>query len=426
MLDGSNRARWALITGVLLLTVAFAGCAQDQAPGEDPSDGSEDVSQAEARSSFQKAMDVFQDSAQDQDRIQMRMEFTTPNGTGEQTGTVDALYDADQNMSIMSMSGMFAEGTSGPGASGPSGSIDVFVAAQVHKTSFFGVPPSVLGFYNESQEPPEGFTSVDASPDAGGSDGDSGTFSDPTTLMSDLSEEPPEEAEFTATETTHKGQEATEITATYRQDNATYDVRVIVYTETGLPALLEGEVTPDEDAPSKKEAGSFSVEFAYGEDATHEHEQAFVRLESMTYSTGEPQGMMMGQQSSERYTNRTIQPSQNPGLVPLEEIQVQVTSESQGSMAGGENGTEPVLTLDPDEQTTAENENVSVTYEDADGDGAVSPGDRIVLEDLNTSDSERFSLQLHDEVTGMNLTPGLGVLSLLAGVALAAVGRRRA
>lgn len=421
-MSGSSGTRWAWIASLLLLTVALAGCASEQGPpGGDGGDGGdgEAVSSREARSAYAGAVTVFQDGPSNASRVGMKMSFTSENATGNQTGTVDALADEDKQLMIMTMSGRFAASAGGQGSSE---SIETFVAAQVHKTNFFGVPPDLLGFYNESATPPEGFTSVEANPDAGPGSSDSGSgFADPTSLMSKLGEDPPEDAEFTAMETTYNGQPAIEIETTYTDANATYDVRAVVYTDPGRPALFEGSVEPTSEAGPEIEAGTFEVEFTYGEDATHDLEEGLTRLETMVFAD-EPQGFGGGSDTG-RFTNHTIKPSKNAGMVALDEVQVVVTTGTGGPSPSSDTGG-PVLTLDA-EQGSAQTGEVRVTYEDADGDGAVSPGDRIVLEDRNTSDSKTFSVKLHDEVSGLNLSPGAGLIGLLVGaLAAGAVARR--
>lgn len=418
-MSGSSGTRWAWMASLLLLTVALAGCASDQGPAGE--DGTEDeaISSEEARSTYANAATVFEDGPSDATRVGMKMSFKSENATGNQTGTVDALADEDKQLMIMSMSGRFAGSAGGQGTSE---SIETFVAGQVHKTNFFGVPPDLLGFYNESATPPEGFTSVETNPDPGpGSSDASSGFADPTSLMSKLAEDPPEDATFTATETTYNGQPAVEIETTYTDANATYDVRAVVYTDPSRPALFEGSVEPTPAAGPEVEAGTFEVEFTYDEDATHDLEEGLTRLETMVFA-GEPQGFGGGADTG-RFTNHTIKPSKNAGMVPLHEVQVVVTTGAGGPSSSSDTGG-PVLTLDA-EQGSAQTGEVRVTYEDADGDGAVSPGDRIVLEDRNTSDSKTFSVKLHDEVSGLNLSAGAGLFGLVAGaLAAGAIARR--
>lgn len=390
--------------------------------------GDESISQAQARSNYLRAVSTLADGPANESRVGMEMTWEAMNGSENGTGTMNALFDEENGLVIMSMRGALANPSTGMGGGEE---IDVLLVGQVHKTSFFGVPPELIGVYNETTEPPEGFTSVDASPDAGagsgGGGGQDGSLSDPTGFLQTLSEEPPEGTEYRAQATTYEGRDAIEVRSTYEDENGTVDARVIVYEDTSRAALIEGKVQGQGSSGAAEDA-RFSVSFTYGDEAEHDQEEGLVRLESMTFTSDDGLGgFSMAGPSEPRFENRTIQPSQNPGMVPLDEVQVHVSPSDPSGGFGGQaddgNATQPVLRLDADEGS-ASNEDVRVTFEDTDGDGAVSPGDRIVLEDLNTSDGQTFSLTLHDEVTGLNLSPSPGLVLFGLAIGLAAVGSR--
>jgi hypothetical protein len=407
---GSNQV-W--IAAAMMVLAAFAGCAGDQAvddgePGSDP--GGESSQTESARSSYTSAMSVLDQGAEDADRVGMSMSFEPSNESDDESGSMDALYDKDAKLTVMTLTGAFAEAGDGQ----QSQNFDQLLAGQVAKTSFFGFPPEVFSFYNESAEKPDGFTSIDASPDTGSSsDDDSG----PTEFLKDLSEDPPEDAEFETSEVTHEGQAAAEITATYTVNASSYDVRVVSYTDPQRPALVEGSVDNPSD-PSK--AGSFSMTFTYGEDATHEHEEAVKRVEAMTIASEEAKQNAMAQGGNQRFTNHTVQPSQNAGSISLEEVEVHVRESGDGQPSGEQSS---VLEM-PAEEGEASGDNVTVRFLDEDDNGAVSPGDRIVLEDENLDDGKSYSAVLHDEKTGFNVTPAPSIAAIAALVGLVALLRR--
>ncbi len=402
---------------LLTLTAALAGCA-GPTTDEPGGTGSSELSAAEARQAYASALKVLEEGASEVDRVGLSMAFEALSGDEQGTGQVDGLFDEAQQLAIMSMSGsIFDEGGDMP--VGPGG--ETFLFGQVAKTSFFGAPPSLIGMYNESAEPVEGFTAVDSTPESGVESGEGSLF-DPTTFLGALESELPDDAEVSYAVVQHEGQAAIEINVTYAEDDASFDVRVVILEATELPALIETTFTdPNATDPSERD-GRVTMAFTYDEQATHEHEEALVRLETMTLldeNAVDPFGMG-AQEDDGRFSNATIQPSINPGLIPLDELEIHIDADTGApGMDGQETGA--VLTMGA-EEGVRENDQVRVSYEDVDEDGHVSPGDRIILEDLNTTDGERYALVLHDEVTGFNLVPGVTAwlaMALLAGVAVA-------
>lgn len=396
-----------MLVAALVAMAGLAGCAEQ--PG---TDGGLDEG-AEARTAYQNAVSLFDEGPSEADRVAVSLSVTG----GESPGSMETLFAAEKSLLVMTMEGAFADDSMSM-----QGDMAEMLVGQVHKSTFFGIPDTgVLGFYNESQEPPEGFTSADTDPEASGGpgeDGETSPFTDPDALFDTL-DEAPENATFSSSQITYDGEPALEIRAEWTENGTTYDVSVVVLTETEQLVRVEGEATGGEEGDH-----SFEMDVAYGDDATHPQEEALFRAETMIFSQGEPDPFS-GQQSgsSDGTTNHTIQPSQNPGTIALGELSVLAVPDAQEGDSQGP--TPPALTLSADEGTT-ENEDVRLTYEDADGDGMVSPGDEIVLEDLNTSDEATFTVELRDEETGLRLAPGPGLVLGVLVLGAAALVRRRA
>lgn len=388
-----------MLVAALVAVAGLAGCA-------DSGDG--DLSDSQAQAAYANAVSIFDEGPSEADRVSI-----TVTVTGEdESGTMRTLFSTDENLLAMTMEGSFTESSTGG-----SSDVEQMLVGQVHKTTFFGVPDTgLLGFYNESQEPPQGFSSADTGTQSSADQGEGPSpLTDPGSLF-DTVGQAPDNATYTSSEITYDDQPAIELQATWTENGTSYDVTVVVLTETEQLVHVEGEATGGPEGTQ-----TFEMNVAYGDDATHPQEEALFRAETMTFTKGEPDPFQ-GQQDGDTgaYTNHTIQPSQNPGTIALEALEVLAVPDDSGS----DGPTPPALTL-PAEEGTAENENVRLTYEDVDGDGAVSTDDRLVLEDLNTSDDETFSVQLRDEETGTRLAPGPGLVAGVLVLGAAALVRRR-
>ena len=113
-------------------------------------------------------------------------------------------------------------------------------------------------------------------------------------------------------------------------------------------------------------------------------------------------------------------PSRKTGIVPLSEVEA-VVRDGNG---GDSERPVPVLTLRL-EAGAAENADVRVTFEDVDGDGKVSTGDRLTLV-KKTDAASGYSVALRDEATDLYLAPGWSAAAAaLAGLAAAFALARR-
>lgn len=410
------RARHAAIflAVTMLLTVSLAGCLEDGGGGS-PSE----LSEQEARDRFQQGLGSLGSTSGDLPaRYSMNATFTSTNESGQQTGFMIVLVDTDAQVAIFSIQGEALDaGTSSGGmSSGIDAGVDgAFLVGQVAKTSFMGTTEGLFAVYNESADPVTGFDDVrnnslaSSMPGAGG-----GSPADPGSVL-DIGREIPDNATVEHEVTTYEGEPALEMDVSYDEGDGSVEFTAIMYLDPDRPALMEGSFEGTEaEGATLPGTGSFRIAFDYGDDASHPNEDALVRAETMTLHNTTSSEPSFGSSEVPRWTNLTIQPSADPGTVPLEEATAYVRN---GSASSGDDGMGEVLVTLPLEDGSAASAEAELSYEDADGDGHVSPGD--VLRMRQTQEGS-FELTLEDEVTGLVLVPALGPLAVLA--ALGAAG----
>lgn len=436
--------RRTLLLGLFLVTALLAGCASETtdppAPGrgDDPegsegTDGEETstevkrgsaVAPDEARLTFLSAIDTIQ-ASEDPGDLPDRFGFSaTFSGLGEDgsrtAGSMAFAMDAPANTVVMSIEGdLFddmGEPDEDPFFPNPFEGATGFLFGQVGKTTFFGGLPGLIGLYNESAEPIEGWDDFKESQERGpedeeGAEDDEADLSDPFEIFEAL-EDFPEDATIEAHEATFMGEEALELLISWGEGNGTSTLQAVVFTDPARPAFFEGTFAdPTSDDPMERD-GTMRIEFTYGHGADHPRLDDLQRLSSLVFLTVDdmnPFGMGAQSEGPKEYT---IQPSDHGGTVALDDVTLHVQEDQ-----------EDVLTLAL-EAGSAENEKVRATFEDVDGDGSVSEGDTITVEDLSGEDAT-YSIALEDEETGLMVVPGLALVLLLALSGLVAVSRRR-
>lgn len=409
----------AVVAGCLLLTTPLAGClepigeatqdaltdpnassTQAQSPAAGDGDGQADeeaLAEGEVADTYEAAFSSVEPGSEGVDRVSMGI-HAEPEGSDPYNATV--YWNAREEISVIG----FANGTPG-GAEGTGAQLERLLIATVNKTTFFGTPPAFAADYNASEsweEDPfnlseaEGTGSMNAS-------GESLRFSQMLDEMGEI----PEDAEISSDTITYEGQQAREIEISYENETGEVYLRAVIDAETELPLLVEGTMP---GFASQNE--HLTMTFAYGEDADHAYADEFVRLEAMTIlpEDGESGYLATGNET------RTwiVQPSRNPGMIELEQVEVVVRSSGQGYGAGE---TEHALAAEDGRLT---NEDVELVYEDLDGDGAVSPGDEVRFTP-RSEEAESWTVYLKDEKTGMHVTPGPGLAAALASLAGLAV-----
>lgn len=427
MFDGScSTSRIALAVGLLMLA-PLAGCLEpvgeaaqdavrDGAPAEET--GEEDAAgeaeadgleEDEVSETYESAFKRVEPGNETLDRVSMDIHIDVR--TEEEVFDVGAYWNSRDKIVVVS----FENGT--PGAENPvqSDMMEGLLFGTVNKTTFLGVPPALMTDYNESEtweEDPFNFSDAGSEDSqATGSSGDSMDFSS----MLDELDELPEEANVSWNTITYEGDRAHEIEVQHENETAYLDLRAVVDLENERPLLLEGTFAND-----TQERVYLEVAFAYGEDADHEYADDLVRMEAMAITREDNRSLLGGSNETQ---NWTVLPSQNPGTIPLEEVEVHLQSD-QGGTSPTNSETQAKL---PAEDGRLVTEHVELVYEDSDGDGAVSPGDEIRFTPLS-EEAQSWSLSLYDEETGMRSMPGPGfaaVLASLAGLGLLARERRR-
>lgn len=445
-----------LILSALLLTVFLAGCATVTDPAaEQPGGGDASIpapsTEGEARQTFVDAFRAITGDANatqpsdGPDRMSFSVEISDVD-TGRTQASMGFLMDTVDSIMLMSMSGEAFTGDTGD----PEGAMmmdgifgdDSFVIASYHKTTFFGSTDKLSGFYNESAEPIEDWDDAkDASdPDTSGDEDEEGGEdpTDPMSFLEDLQEIPPN-ASFSFEETTYQGDAALEVHLAYENATGSVDMTVVLLLdppfegiEDPLPARIEAtfhDTTAEEDDASN---GKMIFEFGYEDGATHEMLAGIERAESLVFTNtsamedafgGFETGDGADQSDESSGETFTIQPALNAGTVPLTEVEARLVEDARGFEEGNAN-TSTLLTL-PLEDETVEDDQLRLTYTDTDGDGHVSEGDTIRIEELS-NETASYRLQLYDEETGLAVTPGMGLWAALGVLALAAVaaGRR--
>lgn len=419
----------AVLACCLLLTVPLAGClepigeaTQDaltdpdsnasasesrhkQAADGEESSADEGPSRAEVADTYQTAFSGLEPSNDGIERFSTSLH--SERIEGDQEVEMKLFVDVDSEIAILS----FVNGTHGeeyrPG-------LEELLLGVVHKTSLMGSPAALMGEYNESHSWSEIAKNL-SEPRVDESSGmdTGGGFGEASLLFGGFQDVPPE-ALSGWEETTYEGREAREVQVQHDNETTEMDLRVVIDRDTQRPLALEGVVN---ESASLAEPSSVNATFAYGEEASHPYRDELVRLEAMTIESDDDSDVTLGASVNETL-NYTVQPSANPGSIPLEEVTVQLRD------SVGQPEASTLWTSLPAEEGELTTENATLAYVDHDDDGRVSPGDEIRFTP-HTEEATRWDVVVEDEQTGMRLAPGPSlVLTALALVGLAAASRR--
>lgn len=400
----------------LVLIVAGAGCLKaigDQTKrvvgtdevdpgGNDTSDDDDQLPMEEgsARSRYVHAMNALGDDEIERWSMSMRVEVAS----GSTVENASMLADTAEHVMVASLE------NETPG-SGTTGSPDVLLFGQVGRTFFIGSqqPLVLIGNHSADRAYPGESMNLSSPYDDQEVPGENGNG--PDAFLQAL-QDVPEGAEVTERAITYEGQPATEMNVSYENETSSGDLRVVILPDPDRPALVEGTMTgPHVDLTTggsgDGEGGTFRMTFAYGADATHPQEEAMIRAEAMTLASESPS---LGGSSDAGNETLVVQPSINPGSIPLEDVKVHVRNTSA---SGPGQQSEPITSLAA-EDGVAETDEILLRYEDTDADGFVSPGDRIVYVP-KTANASGHSVTLEDEVTGMNMMPAPGLAVIVLG-----------
>lgn len=206
------------------------------------------------------------------------------------------------------------------------------------------------------------------------------------------------------------------------------DTDVIVRSDPPRLVRIEGQETGGGQSGDPFANAVLSMEF-YAPDAiglaAPEHVQ---RAMGLGFTSDGASAFDFGQQEEARegphVENWTFW---GDAAIPLHEVAVLVKNDSGESSPGGFPNFEPVsgeetrwsMYLSEGTKTVG---NLTLTFDDADGSGTVSPGDVLRIEDAS---GEEPSLALFDTKTGAYVVPGPALLVALGALALVALALRR-
>lgn len=396
-MSGSHELAAAAVLA-LLAGAVLAGCTG----GEDPTDG--EVGSEEARERLASALaHLWGGEPGVADRVAVNVTYEASGNASSSRGYMDLFLSAEDGELVV-------DSTGGIGGSLEAGGAPV-VAAQMGRTLLVGEPAEVVGTYNRTAEPPDALQDVEDGP-LGEATTTPGAGEANLLGTLDLVESLAEDRELEAAALPFRGRDALEVSTVGGDPDPR--VRAVVYVDPLRPALVEARIPPEAVGSTDAVPGAGEVEmrFDYGEDADHRLREPLTRLETLTLRSGRPSLAADPGEEGGLWENRTVQPARETGIVPVEEVTAHVVNRS--FEAEGED----LLSLRL-EWGSASAREVNLTYEDADGDGAVSTGDRFLLG--KRDENVTVALVLEDEATGMRVAPAAGLLPGLAAAGAAAL-----
>ncbi len=403
--------RWKLALTLTLLLV-MPGCLQgmpgapDGAGGNGDGDGSVDDTPGTSPT-FDEALGGLRGNGSDAPRFSIQSTVEVTNATGATTTTTAAvLVDASQTLAMSTLETDGADLGAGVDAT-------TFHTVRVGSILLMGPPHALASVHNASLPPVEGLDALSPETRAPQPSG----LTDPVNLLDLLNSLPPEAR--TGNDTVeHEGRTVHEVTLEHQAAPGHVEARLLLAPGTGhlldVRGSTEGRVHGNGTQP---ETTSFHLTFRYGTDATHPHRDALLRAASLTFLT--PDNLPGGDESTWTGSSRTwtIQPSNHPGLVALEEATAHVVNRTGA-------GTLTTHVSLPLEDREASGDGYHLTYRDHDEDGFVTPGDTLTLTREGNGTPE---LHLLDETTGLRLVPAPTILMVLGSTigAVLIMGRRR-
>lgn len=429
----------ALAVGLLAMA-PLAGClepigeaTQDALVGpnasQTTSSGAAEAEEVEVAAIEDTLSSSFVDLDPDEDEIPRRsMSFSATPVDGDGEFHMGVLFDGEQKAAIISFEGIGLLNETSDNASSGMGEaffseIDGMLFAQVHQTAFVGSPSSMIAVYNESTEwetEASNLTELDDGPLSMGGQSNGSDSLDPGTIAENITEgleDLPDEATVTEEEITYQSQPASELHLRHENETDAIDLRVVIEKDPERLRLLEGTVQTADEEPPFEDGAEIEATFDYGESVDHRYRDDLDRLASMTILSAE--NVTEAEELAVNETReRTVQPSHEPGIVPVEDAEVHLVEPM--------NSEGPALELPAEEGSLATDE-ARLVYDDVDGDGYVSPGDEVRFTPLS-AEATGWSLAMYDEETRMRTmipAPSAAFLvAALAGLALAL--RRRA
>lgn len=413
----------------LLVSAPLAGCLDEVGDATKETLGAEDAHHPEAdqgeefdrgelEDTYESAFQALDADEGEIRRFSASMDLKSLEGAPEERIAFGMYIDEPEEVMIVSIEA-FEDGVSSEDSTSAHalGLGEGFLMGVVHKTTFMGEPPELLAIYDANSswaEQTDNMTEPDEQ--LGPAQDSGGEMVDPQSIVEEL-EEIPDEAELAIQTVTYEGEKAKEIRVHHDNETHTFDFRLVIDPDLGAPLLLDGTFRESANVSSLEDGAHVRAEFSYGEGADHEYKDALLRLETMTiHGQDDDAGSWAEVNETQSWT---VKPSQNPGSVPLEEVEIQMRGTSGGGFSGE---SEAKLTLAAEEGQTSTTD-ATLVYEDRDDDGHVSPGDEIRFVH-HTTEAQGWSVSVHDEQTGLRTVPGPGLGLVLAMLGLVVAGAR--
>lgn len=367
-----------------IVAAILAGCAEN---GGGP-DAIVTPSTTEAAALFASAAENMPD------RYGMKM---TATRAGVELMGADAAFDQTARTAYFAlrMDPSFTE-SAGAGMGGMSA--DVFESFEMYQT-----PEGSVVIFNQ--------TAMLAPPDAeetfGGGEGGIGDLTDPEALLGALREDNITVQSVTTTTLRNKAAIKMDVT-TVDDEGESENVTIFLFQDPTRVARVEAVLPDDEEQLG---GATMVMDMLYDDEVTLAVPEGAKRALGLRYES-DRNAFSFGDEGPATWT------FQAAGGIALAEVQAEVGP--MGEFAESE----PTWVMPLTAGTKTES-GVTLTFRDADGDGKVSEGDTLVIDDTNAD--EPVQVALKDLVSGLRIVPGAGALLVaLAGLGAALAARRRA
>jgi hypothetical protein len=375
-----------LLLFTLIAAVALAGCAENTGD-----DGGGDA-RPPAQVSTSEAQALFASAAENVPE-RYGMDMVAKNATTT-VMTAQAVYDEPAQTAYFRMEmdpSVFEDMGDGMSMTGGDAeafqNIGVYMSPQGNAFLVNGtvmLAPAEEGQFDQATGEQEGFDAL----------------SDPEAFLGELKEN--NFTVHTVTPTTLRGKGALKLDATIVEEGVTQNMTVWLFQNPTRIARVETAMPAEADDEEENPFGdaTMTIDMLYDEEVTLEVPADLQRALGLRYQS-DRSAFSFGddEEGPETWT------FQVDGGLALSEIQAEV--------GGFDEGEEPEWVMLLSEGTKTQ-DGVTITFEDADSDGKVSANDTLTIDR-----GDGFAqVSLRDNVTGLRVVPGLGLL--LAALAVAA------
>lgn len=395
--------RRILLLTLTLVAAALAGCAENGV-GDDGSEGGSDATPP-AMMSESAAAALFAQAAGDlPERYGVKMS-ATKNGTELMTG--EAVFDKAAQTSFFRMS--FDESL----MEGEEGGMGSEMFAGLGAISMYGSPQGNAMLVNGTVivTAPEEPSPLEQS---AGENSGFGAIAAPEDMLAALRDENVTVESVTPTTLRGKGALKVEMTYLDPETNTTQEVTAWLFQNPARVARLEMVLPESTEGDDSFGGALMAVEMLYDREVTLDVPPGLSRAIGMRWESNRERfsfGFGDEDDGPEVWTFQTS------GGIALSEVLAEVGAPAEPGDLG-----EPEWSMALSAGTMTQN-GVTLTFDDADGDGLLSANDTLTIV---REDGAEASVSLKDTVSGYRVVPGAGLW--LAGLALAGVAllaRRR-